>query len=219
MKSTYLFILLLTIATTTFGQIANDNNFDVQINGKDYHTQPRRIRIGNYWWVTANSIKPDQSIRIWLGSYDNKDVIEPGTYLVVDADNPDTKENWKKAQQVGTFKGIAVIKYVEETKEPRMEYHVGKSQNNNETITVTKGADGFLEASFNSSLAGSYWKEKGTATVFGGMGRLISKMEDKAITKTTGYDSSIDPEGNGYKKQDKTDKIELSNGKFKLKMN
>ncbi|MFC0181816.1 hypothetical protein ACFFJX_04320 [Pseudarcicella hirudinis] len=42
-------------------------------------------------------------------------------------------------------------------------------------------------------------------------------MEDKAITKTTGYDSDIDPEGNGYKKQDKSDKIVLTGGKFKLK--
>ncbi|MFD2573730.1 hypothetical protein ACFSUS_24030 [Spirosoma soli] len=213
-------LLVLTVISTASGQIANDNTFDVNIDGKPYHTQPRRIRIGNYWWVTANSIKPDRSLRIWLGSYNNnKDIIETGTYLVVDADSPDTKENRKKVQESATYKGVAVIKYVEETREPRMEYHVGKSQNNNETITVTTGADGSLEATFTSSLAGSYWKEKGSATVFGGMGRLINKMEDKAITKTTGYDSSIDPEGNGYKKQDKTDMINLSNGKFKLKMN
>ena len=79
-------------------------------------------------------------------------------------------------------------------------------------------ADGFLEVAFNSTLAGTYWKEKGTATVFGGMGRLINKMEDKAITKASGYDSDIDPEGNGYKKQDKTDKIVISNGVAKLKI-
>jgi hypothetical protein len=218
MKTLTLFAMLLAAITTAFGQIANDNTFNVQIDGKDYKTQPRRIRIGNFWWVTANSIKPDQSIRIWLGNYANKDIIETGTYLIVDADNPDTKENWKKAQEAGNYKGIAVVKYVEETREPRMEYHVGKSLNNNETISVKMGTDGFLEASFACSLAGSYWKEKGTATVFGGVGRLMSKMEDKVVTKTTGYDSDIDPEGNGYKKQSKTDTIVLSNGQFKLKM-
>ncbi len=42
-------------------------------------------------------------------------------------------------------------------------------------------------------------------------------MEDKAKTSATGYDSDIDPEGNGYKKQDKTDKIVLGNGKLKMK--
>lgn len=45
-------------------------------------------------------------------------------------------------------------------------------------------------------------------------------MQDKAKAKiaATGYDSDIEPEGNGYKKQDKTDEIVLSNGKLKLKM-
>lgn len=215
---TTLILLSALISATAFGQIANDNTLSAQIDGKTYTTQPRRIQVGKFWWVTANSIKPDKSLRIWLGSYDHTDVIEPGTYLVVDADNPDTKQNWKRIQESGTYKGLAVVKYVEETREPRMEYHVGKSQNNNETITVTKAADGSLEAIFNTTLAGSYWKEKGTATVFGGMGRLVSKMEDKVITKTTGYNSDIDPEGNGYKKQDKTDAIVVSDGKFTLKL-
>lgn len=204
---------------TAFGQIANHNTFSAQIDGKAYTTQPRRVRIGKFWWVTANSIKPDRSVRIWLGSYDHLDAIEPGTYLIVDADKPDTKQNWKRIQDVGTYKGLAIVKYVEETREPRMEYHVGKSQNKNETVIVEKAADGSLAATFNTTLAGSYWKEKASATVFGGMGRLISKVEDKAVIKTTGYDSAIDPEGNGYKKQDKTDTIVLSDGKFTLKMN
>ncbi|GAB4018052.1 hypothetical protein [Spirosoma koreense] len=218
MRALLTLTFLLTISAT-FAQIANENTFSARVDGKDYTTQPRRIRIGRYWYVTANAIKPDKSIRLWLASYDNKDLVEPGTYLVVDADKPDTKENWKRIQDLGTYKGLAAIKYVEETREPRMEYHVGLSQNNTETVTVTKAADGSLEATFNAKLAGTYWKEKGTATVFGGVGRLVSKMEDKVITKTTGYDSDIDPEGNGYKKQDKTDTVVITDGKFKLKMN
>lgn len=213
-----LLLLSAFVSATAFGQIANDNTFSAQIDGKPYTTQPRRLLIGKFWWVTANSIKPDKSLRIWLGSYDHTDVIEPGTYLVVDADNPDTKQNWKRIQEAGTYKGLAVVKYVEETRGPRMEYHMGKSQNNNETITVTKTTDGSLEATFTTTLAGSYWKEKGAATVFGGMGRLVSKMEDKVITKTTGYDSNIDPEENGYKKQSKTDAIIVADGMFKLKL-
>lgn len=216
---THLSLFLLLAATTAFGQLANENTFNAKIDGKEYTTQPRRVRFGNYWYVTANAIKPDKSVRLWLASYDNKDNVEPGTYLIVDADKPDTKENWKRIQELGKYKGLAAVKYVEETREPRMEYHVGMSQNNNETITVTKAADGSLEATFNSTLAGTYWKEKSTATVFGGMGRLMSKMEDKVITKTTGYDSDIDPEGRGYKKQDKTDAITVSDAKVKLKMN
>ena len=217
-KLTLLFVLFV-LSTTTFGQITNDNTLKAQIDGAEFTTQPRRIRIGQFWWITANTNKPDKSLRIWLGNYDKLDALEPGTYLVVDADKPDTRENKKKFDELaGKYKGVAVIKYVEETREPRMEYHVGKSQNADETIEVKMGDDGFLEAKFSGALAGSYWKEKATATVFGGMGRLMNKMEDKVITKASGYDSDIDPEGNGYKKQDKADKIVIENAVVRLKM-
>lgn len=218
MNRNHFLLSLLFLTTTAFGQIANDNSLKAQIDGKDFTTQPRRIKFGNYWWITANTIKPDKSLRVWLGRFDGKDALESGTYLVVDADKPDTKENRKKYEGMLKYKGIAVIKYVEETKEPRMEYHVGKSQNADETIEVKVGSDGFLEGTFSGTLVGSYWKEKATATVFGGVGRLVSKMEDKAITKASGYDSDIDPEGNGYKKQDKQDQIVVTNGSFKLKL-
>lgn len=213
-----LFSLLagLLFSTAALAQLPNANTLKAKINGEEFQSQPRRIRIGAYWWITANTSKPDQSLRIWLGSYDHTDGIEPGTYLVVDADKPDSKENKAKVQAGSGYKGLAVIKYVKETREPRMEYHVGKSQNNNETVVVKKNADGSLEATFSGVLAGSYWKEKSSATVFGGMGRLMNKMEDKVITKTTGFDSSIDPEGNGYKQQSKKDSLVLTNGTFHL---
>lgn len=216
---TYCTLLVCLLATTAaLAQIENNNSLSVLIDGKEYKTQPRRIMIGNLWWVTANTINPDRSLRIWLGGYLNPDTIDEGTYLVVDADRPDTKENQRKAEELGKYKGIAAIKYVEETKTPRMEYHVGKSQNGTETIVVKRAADGSLQATFSGTLAGSYWKEKAGATVFGGVGRLMNKMEDKVITKASGYDSGIDPEGNGYRKQDKTDQIVLTNGTFMLKM-
>ncbi|MCU0469670.1 MAG: hypothetical protein MUF58_13805 [Arcicella sp.] len=220
MKSYLVVIFLLWTITTSFAQLANNNTFSVGVDGKDFVTQPRRIKIGAYWWITANAIKPDKSLRIWLYNWnrDKSTAIDAGTYLVVDADKPDTKENKRKVEDLGKYKGIAVVKYVEEIREPRMEYHVGKSQNNDETIEVKIAADGSIEANFSGKLAGSYWKEKATATVFGGLGRIVNKMEDKAKTSATGYDSDIDPEGNGYKKQDKNDVIILTNGKFKVKM-
>ena len=219
MNKHILFIVLFLAAASAFGQIANDNTLKAQIDGREFTAQPRRVRIGQFWWITANTIKPDKSLRIWLGNYANQDIVEPGTYLVVDADKPDTKENKKRyADMAGKYKGIAAIKYVEETREPRMEYHVGKSTNADETIDVKMGTDGFLEATFNTTLEGSYWKEKATATVFGGMGRLTDKLKDKVITKASGYDSDIDPEGNGYKKQAKEDKIVISDGMVRLKM-
>jgi len=217
LKTTLLLALCLSITVVSFGQMANDNTLSVQIDGTEFATQPRRIRIGNAFWITANAIKPDKSLRMWLGTFDRSDILEPGTYLVVDFDKSNSKEIRKK-YDAGSYKGIAMIKYVEETRTPRMEYHVGKSQDNDETIDVKMGSDGFLEATFSGKLAGSYWKERGSATVFGGMGRLMNKMEDKVVTKATGYDSDIDPEGNGYKRQPKTDEIVLTNGKARLKV-
>ncbi len=219
MNNHTLLISLFLVTTSAFGQLANDNTLKAHIDGKEFTAQPRRVRIGQFWWITANTIKPDKSLRIWLGNYANQDIVEPGIYLVVDADKPDTKENKKRyTDMAGKYKGIAAIKYVEETREPRMEYHVGKSTNASETVEVRLGTDGFLEATLNTTLAGSYWKEKATATVFGGMGRLMNKMEDKVITKASGYDSDIDPEGNGYKKQAKEDNIVISEGVVRLKM-
>jgi hypothetical protein len=223
MKASSVIICVLFTVTTAFGQIANSNTLAVDIDGVAYKTPPRRIRIGTAWWVTANSVKPDKSLRFWLVSYNkdgkNNDGIDPGTYLVVDADKPTTKENRKKYEDTAKYRGFVVIKYVEETRTPRMEYHVGKSQNNDETMEVNKAADGSFVATFSGTLAGSHWKERTTATVFGGVGRLVNKMEDKVITSATGYESDIDPEGNGYKRQEKTDQIVLKNGSFMLKLN
>ncbi|KAB7730028.1 hypothetical protein F5984_12645 [Rudanella paleaurantiibacter] len=218
MKPLSALLLWLVSATAVCAQIENNNTLSVQIDGKEYKTAPRRVMIGNVWWITANTDKPDRSLRIWLGGNTNVDQLQEGTYLVVDADRPDTRENRQKVESMGKYTGLAAIKYVEETRAPRMEYHVGKSQNNDEVITVKKGADGSLTATFSGNLAGSYWKEKAGATVFGGVGRLMNKMEDKVITKASGYDSGIDPEGNGYRRGDKTDQIVLTNGTFMLKM-
>jgi hypothetical protein len=219
MKTSYFLIILLFIKASCFAQIANDNTMSVMINGTEYKTQPRQIKIGNYGYFTGNSTKPDKMVRIWLGDFYGRSAVESGTYLIVNADKPDTKENIKKAQDLGKYKGIAAIRYVEETKTPRMEYHMGESQNNNETLEVKNTGDGFIEITFNSKLEGTYWKEKTSATVFGGLGRLKDKVENKVITQATGFDSNIDPEGNGYRRQEKKDEIILTNGKMRLKNN
>jgi len=219
MKAFNFLTLLLFVAVSGFGQLTNDNNMTVMIDGKEYKTQPRQIKIGSYGYFTGNANKPDKMLRIWLGDFYGRSAVESGTYLIVNADNPDTKENIKRAQDLGKYKGIAAIRYVEETKQPRMEYHMGESQNNDETLEVKAGTDGFVELTFHSNLTGTYWKEKASATVFGGLGRLKDKMESKVITSATGFDSNIDPEGNGYKKQDKTDTIVLTEGKMRLKQN
>ncbi|MDQ3018014.1 MAG: hypothetical protein M3R25_14980 [Bacteroidota bacterium] len=194
------------------------STFVVMVNGKEYKTQPRRLNIGHYGYITGNAIGPDKCLRIWLADFYGKEIKEPGTYLIVDAYYPDTKQNINEAIATGKYKGLAAIKYVEETKSPRMEYHVGMSENNGETVQVTIGSDGYTEFTFNSTLVGSYWKEKAMTTAFGGVGRIVDKMENKAVTGATGFEQDIDPEGNGYKKQKETDTIVLTDGKVRFKM-
>jgi hypothetical protein len=198
--------------------IANDNTLSATIDGKEFKTQPRRIKIGAYYWVTANTISPDKSFRIWFVDFTKNDAMpEVGKYLLVD-ENHSASKSIDKIGKDRMYKGVAIVKYVEETKTPRMEYHVGKSlQDEISVIEVTSNKNGFLEGTFSVNLEGTYWKERVSATVFGGGGRLLDKFKDKAKTSATGFDQDIDPEGNGYKKQDKKDQIMISNGKFKLK--
>lgn len=218
MKYTILFSILLLQFSYVFAQLENDNTMSVQVNGVEYQTEPRRITIGHYGYITGNAIGPDKSLRIWMGSWDGREMAETGTYLIIDSWQKDTDKYVEKNYDISKYKGVATIKYVEETKTPRMEYHMGLSQNNTETMEVVMGDDGYLELTFNASLVGSWWKEKTSTTVFGGVGRLVDKMEDKAVTGATGYDQDMDPEGWGYKKQKTTDSITISEGKVRLKM-
>src|SRR6186713_3334990 len=121
MKSILTGILMTLTTTFLMSQEGNPNTMSVMVNGKEYKTEPHRIKIGAYGYITGNAISPDISLRIWLGSYDGKDLNEPGKYLVIGED-----ENYKKNEEVnnayltGKYKGIAFVKYVEETKSPRM---------------------------------------------------------------------------------------------------
>lgn len=211
-----IFAFFLTVYTANSQE--GTSTMSVMVDGKEYKTEPRRIRIGHYGYITGNSISPDKSLRIWLAALDGTDIKESGSYLIVDAYNPDTEANIQKAYATGKYKGLATIKYVEETKSPRMEYHVGMSENNGESVEVTIGEDGFTEFTFSTKLAGTYWKEKAMTTAFGGVGRLVDKMENKAVTGATGFEQDIDPEGNGYKKQKETDTIVLTEGKVRMKL-
>lgn len=194
------------------------STMSVMVNGKEYKTEPRRIRIGEYGYITGNTVGPDKSLRIWMAGYTGQEIKDPGIYLIIDAYEtvPDKQiEEWILS---GRYKGIATIKYVEETKSPRMEYHVGMSENKGETMEVTLDKDGYTVFTFNSDLAGTWWKEKTMTTAFGGVDRLVDKMQDKAVTEATGFEQDIDPEGAGYKKQKTTDRIVLTEGKVRMKL-
>ena len=159
-------------------------------------------------------------LRIWIADFDKGTRFESGNYLVINAETPPGKKEMKDGNYIEKYKGIAAIRYVLETKPPRMTYHVGDSQNNDETLTVVNNGDGYIEITFdNIVLEGSHWKEKNFATAVGGLGRLQDKMASKVISKTTGFDWNIDPEGNGYRNLDEPDEIKLTEGKMVVKLN
>ncbi|MDX1477498.1 MAG: hypothetical protein R3301_07300 [Saprospiraceae bacterium] len=220
MKYAIFFFLLLCGSTEIQAQIENDNTMSVMVDTAEFETEPRRIRVGKAVYITGNTIGPDKSLRIWMGTTDGREVLETGTYLIVDASGSKAaNKHLKKTYDPTKYKGIALIKYVEETKSPRMEYHLGLSQNGTETLQAVMGDDGYLELTFDEVvLAGSWWKERASATILGGVGRLTNKLEDKAMTKATGYDQDIDPEGWGYRQMKETDTIVLKDGVVRLKI-
>jgi hypothetical protein len=218
MKQIMFCVLASLLASALTAQLENDNTMTATINGEEFVTQPRRITIGNYTYVTGNLIGPDKSLRIWMGSWDGTDIWESGTYLIVGDDYVAGKKK-NETWPTDNYKGIAIIRYVEETKTPRLEYHMGDSRYNDESLVAVIGDDGYVELSFNATLNGSWWKERTSATVFGGVDRLVDKMEDKAVTKATGYDQDMDPEGWGYKRQKQTDEITITGCSVRLKMN
>lgn len=217
MKTTVKMLISLLVSTSTMAQIANDNTLSVLVDGKEYKTAPRRINIGAMWYVTANAIKPDKSLRFWFVTFEGKQVPGPGLYKIVDEDYNTKRQTQEELLENGKYKGLAFVRYVEETRTPRMEFHLGKSRRENGgEIEITSSSEKTLEGKLSATLDGTYWKERTSSTVFGGVGRLINKMEDKAITSATGYDSDIDPEKWDYKRQSQKDEIILKEGVFKL---
>jgi len=218
MKSGISFSIFCLLTISLFSQ-GSPNTMTVKVDGKEYKSEPRRVTIGHYEYITGNVINPDKSLRFWIATIDGKQITESGKYLVIGEDDNYNKDKVFQAEwATGKYKGIAAIKYVEETKSPRMEFHVGESAYNGESIDVQIPGDGYINLTFNATLDGSWWKESTSTTAFGGVGRIMGKMEDKAVTGASGYDQNIDPEGNGYKKQKTLDKIMLTDGILKLKL-
>ncbi|MEP7322313.1 MAG: hypothetical protein ABI761_10350, partial [Saprospiraceae bacterium] len=162
MKILFFFITILFASSISFGQIQKDHIMAIMVDGKEFKSQPQQLKVGAYRYITASASKPDQNLRIWIAAWDGGMITESGSYLIVNGDNPDTKQNFKKAQDLGKYKGIAAVKYVLETKSPRMEYHVGYSTNNDEALNV-KIEDGYLQFDLNCNLDGTWWKERSSA--------------------------------------------------------
>src|SRR5690554_2403678 len=220
MKTKFFLLIIILLPSLLMAQENNKNTLTVKVNDTIIEAQPRKVAIGRAVCFTGNVAKPETMLRIWIADFDKGTRFESGNYLVINAETPPGKKEMKDGNYIEKYKGIAAIRYVLETKPPRMTYHVGDSQNNDETLTVVNNGDGYIEITFdNIVLEGSHWKEKNFATAVGGLGRLQDKMASKVISKTTGFDWNIDPEGNGYRNLDEPDEIKLTEGKMVVKLN
>jgi len=218
MKTGFSLLVLCCLTLSLSGQ-GSPNSMTVMVDGKEFKSEPRRVTIGRYEYITGNIVNPDKSLRFWIATIDGSQITESGKYLIIGEDDNYNKDKaFQDEWLTGKYKGIAALKYVEETKSPRLEFHVGESTYNGGSIDVQLPGDGYINLTFAAELEGSWWKESATTTAFGGVGRIMNKMEDKAVTSASGYDQNIDPEGNGYKKQKTLDKVVLSEGNLKLKL-
>src|SRR5690606_25781121 len=116
MKFVYTFLFLACTTAILFAQQGNPNTLTVSVDDKPYETEPRRIRIGHVAYVTGNKVGPDQSLRIWLGAVDGREITESGTYLIIGENETGKKDPAMQEFNTGKYKGIAYIKWVEETK-------------------------------------------------------------------------------------------------------
>ena len=64
MKKLLFLICFATLTISVNGQDEDPaNSMSVLVNDKEYIAKPHRIRIGNYGYVTGNTISPDKSLR------------------------------------------------------------------------------------------------------------------------------------------------------------
>jgi hypothetical protein len=159
MKTIFSISFFCLVSVALFSQ-SSPNTMTVKVDSKEFKSEPRRVTIGRYEYITGNVINPDKSLRFWIATIDGSQISESGKYLVIGEDDNYNKDKaFQEEWLTGKYKGIAAIKYVEETKSPRMEYHVGESTFNGESIDVQLPGDGFINLTFNSTLDGSWWKE------------------------------------------------------------
>ncbi len=92
-----------------------------------------KITYGSSVSLTGNTVGPDKSLRIGVGNWASPGAYTPGKYLIVAPDQEIPKEQRDRLLPEN-FIGIAVLRYIEETKAPRMRYHKGNSGNNNEIL-------------------------------------------------------------------------------------
>jgi hypothetical protein len=195
------------------------------VNGKPFKAAGRRVRFGNYTYLTANLVNPDRTVQVRLWHIlDQSQFPAPGEYEVVAITDFEKKKQKEMEEMFANtrakgMKGYALIDYSEETKGMGFAYHVGESQPGGKFVLTVSNADR-MEGTFSGKLTGVFYKERTSSTVFGGMGRIMGKLEDKAVKAATGWEGDIsNGPGGSYRKQPETDEITVTDGVLSIAVN
>ncbi len=189
------------------------NFISCKVDGKEWKAEAKRMKIPafgfEYLAVAAFQVSPD--VQVWIRMYYFKDQIKPGTYPVISEVALEKSSKKKKPEENPVW---VLIDYTEETKGLGHAFHDGESLSG--TLIIEEVGDKFIKGSFEADLTGVYYKKRTMATVTGS--GIRGNLEEKLLTKAGGgmLANGGPHDHDNTKKQDETDTIKLTEGRFFL---
>jgi hypothetical protein len=210
MKKLIITVLLIFSGIIVINAQEFANFISCKVDGKEYKAEARRMKIPvsgfEYLAVASFQVSPD--VQVWIRLYYFTDSLKPGTYDILSEEDLDSKSKRKADQDLVWV----LVDYTEETKGLGHAFHDGESLSG--TLTIDKVSKTSIEGSFEATLKGVYYVKRAMATVTGS--GIRGNLERKAFTKAGGgmLANAGPHDHDNTKKDDKTDTIVLSEGKF-----
>jgi hypothetical protein len=210
MKKLIITVLLIFSGIIVINAQEFANFISCKVDGKEYKAEARRMKIPvsgfEYLAVASFQVSPD--VQVWIRLYYFTDSLKPGTYEILSEEDLDSKSKRKADQDLVWV----LVDYTEETKGLGHAFHDGESLSG--TLTIDKVSKTSIEGSFEATLKGVYYVKRTMATVTGS--GIRGNLERKAFTKAGGgmLANAGPHDHDNTKKEDKTDTIVLSDGKF-----
>jgi hypothetical protein len=210
MKKLIITVLLIFSGIIVINAQEFANFISCKVDGKEYKAEARRMKIPvsgfEYLAVASFQVSPD--VQVWIRLYYFTDSLKPGTYEILSEEDLDSKSKRKADQNLVWV----LVDYTEETKGLGHAFHDGESLSG--TLTIDKVSKTSIEGSFEATLKGVYYVKRTMATVTGS--GIRGNLERKAFTKAGGgmLANAGPHDHDNTKKEDKTDTIVLSDGKF-----
>ncbi|NTW23230.1 MAG: hypothetical protein HGA37_00910 [Lentimicrobium sp.] len=208
---------LFIVAVLVFSGLLNlvsaqefTNFISCKVDGKEYKAEARRMKIpvSGFEYLALASFQVSPDVQVWIQLYYFSDSLKPGTYPIISEDDMESDAKLKANQD----RVWVLVDYTEETKGLGHAFHDGESLSG--TLTIDQVSKTSITGSFEASLKGVYYVKRTMATVTGS--GIRGNLERKAFTKAGGgmVANGGAHDHDNTKKDDKTDSIVLSEGKF-----